>query len=131
MDLRAGLARRDARAQLADRGLIPFADQLEHARALRDVVVRLGGARLPRAQLAAQAQELAPRTRRGARLEPRLDLRQSALGLLHAIGREQRFGGDQFRFDRLGRWRIGRLRNLVGDRQRFIRVAAARRETRR
>ena len=75
--LRAGLRGEAASASWLTAGLIALADQLEDARALRDVVIRLGRARLARAQVAAQAQELAPRAGRGARIEARLDLRRA------------------------------------------------------
>ena len=111
--LGAGLGGEARERELADRGLIALADQLEHARALRDVVVRLGGARLARAQVAAQAEELAPRARRRARVEPGFDLRQPVLGFVHAVRGQQRLGGDQLGFDGLrpaARWWTWRFR---------------------
>ena len=128
--LRAGLCGEARQRELADRRLIALADQLEDARALRDVVIRLGRARLARAQIAAQSQELAPRAGRGARIETRLHLRQAMLGLVDASGGQQRFGGDQLGFDRFRRRRVGRLGDLVGDRERFVGLAAPRREAR-
>ena len=126
----AGLGGEASERELADRGLIPLADQLEHARALRDVVVRLGGACLARAQVTAQAEELAPGARRGARVEPGFHLRESSLRFLDAIRGEQRLGGDQLGFDGFRRRRVGGLGDLVGDGERFIRPAAPRREPR-
>ena len=46
------------------------------------------------------------------------------------VRREQRLGGDQLRFDRFRGRRVGGLGDLVGDRQRFVGLAAARREPR-
>ena len=74
---RAGARGEAAERELADGGLIAFADQIEDARALRDVVIRLGRARLPRSQIAAQPQELAPCAGRRARVEPAFDLRRA------------------------------------------------------
>ena len=128
--LGAGLRGQARERELADRGLVALADQLEDARALRDVVIRLGRARLARAQIAAQPQELAPRAGRGARIEPRFHLRQAMFGVVDAPGGQQRLGGDQLRFDRFRGRRVGRLGDLVGDRERFVGLAAPRREAR-
>ena len=66
---RADAAREPAEREMAERALIALADELEHARALRDVVIRLGQAAGGAVQRAAQPQELAPCARHGARVD--------------------------------------------------------------
>ena len=120
---RARARREPPERELADGGLIALADQLEDARALRDVVVRLGRARLARAQLAAQPQELAPGAGRRARIEAAFDLREPMLGFVDALGREQRFDRDELTLARFGRRRRRRARDFVGDSERRRRAS--------
>ncbi len=47
------------------------------------------------------------------------------LGLVDPLGGQQRLGGDQLRFDRLGRRRSRRAGDLIGDGKRVVRTAAA------
>ena len=91
---RAGLGGEPRQRHLAHRRLVAFADQLEHARTLRDVVIRLGRPCLASTQVTAQAQELAPRTGSGPRIESRLYLGQPVFRVVHARRGEQRFGRD-------------------------------------
>ena len=125
--LRARAARQPAERQVAQRALIAFADQLEHARALGDVVVRLrqpsGGPVAARRGCA----EILP-TRRAWRA--RRCVRRPAkacFGFSCAIGRQQRFARDQIRLNGLGRRRADGG-DFVGEPQRFFRGAAPRRE---
>jgi hypothetical protein len=126
--LRAGLGGEARERELAYGSLVALADELEDARALRDVVIRLGGAGQARAQLAAQAQELAPCPGRRARVEPRLHLGQPPFGLVYALGRKQRLSGDQLRLDGFRRRRIGGFGDLVGDGEGFVGLSAPRRQ---
>ena len=93
-------------------------------------MVGLGGAGLAGAQVTAQAQELAPGTGRGARVESRLHLRQPVFRFVDARRGQQRLSCDQFSFDRFSRRRVGGLGDLVGDGERFVGLPAARRQSR-
>src|SRR5438874_2150950 len=57
---RAGLRDEAAEGQMAERRLIALAQQIEECRALREVVVRVGGAAALRVETAAEPQVLAP-----------------------------------------------------------------------
>ena len=127
---RAGACGQPAQRELADRGLITFADEIEDRRTLRDVVVRLGRARLTRAELTAQAQELTPGAGRTARINRRLHLRQANLGFFESRRGDQRLDGDELSLDRFGRRRVRRADDVVGNGERRVGVPAANREPR-
>ena len=109
----ASCARRP-RANWLTAGLIPFADQVEDARALRDVVVRLVGPALARVQLTAQPQELAPRPGRGPRIDAAFDGGDAGRGVVGALGEQQRLDGDQLGVEPLGRRRAVGGDDFVG-----------------
>ena len=71
---RARAAGEAAERQMAQRALVTLADQLEHARALRDVVVRLRQAVGRAVQRAAQTKEFAPCARHRAGVDAARDI---------------------------------------------------------
>src|SRR5439155_13769303 len=69
---RAGLSDEAAEREMAERGLVALAEEIEERRALRKVVVRIGGAGAVGAAgmvCAAEPQVFAPRGRRDLRVE--------------------------------------------------------------
>ena len=121
---RAGLGDEAAEREMAERGLIALAEQIEQRRALREVVVRVGRRAVLRVQRAAQPQVLAPRRRRdasGSSASAAAASRCSASG--EPAGGDQRFGGDERRLQRVERRRAG----LRGSRRRARRPRRARR----
>ena len=108
---------------MAQRALITLADQLEHARALRDVVVRLRQA-AGRCRAARRAAEGIRPTRPAwrARRCASPTASESRLGFGRAAGREQRFARDQIGLNRFRR-RCFRG-DFVGEPQRFFRCPA-------
>jgi hypothetical protein len=90
---------------MAERALIPFADELEYARTLRDVVVRVRQATRCAVQRAADSQKLAPCAWHGSRVDASANLAKPRFCFIVAIAREQRFGRDEIRLDCFGRRR--------------------------
>ena len=80
---RAGASARGdaAERQLAERRLIAFAEQVAHRRALRQVVIALGGAARRRGHDASHAEVLAPGAWRGARIHVAGGAVETLLGL--------------------------------------------------
>ena len=111
---------------MAQRELVAFADELEDARALRDVVVRLRQPIRRSVQRPAQAKELTPRAGHGARVDAARDAVDSLLGVKSAPASEQRLARDELRLNRFRRRRLGR--NFVRQSQRVFVCAAPRRE---
>ena len=126
---RAGLRDEAAEREMAQGGLVAFAQQIEQRGALREVVVRVGGAAALGVQAAAQPEVFAPRRRRGFRIERVGHRREALFGLGQAAGERQRLGGDERRLQRIER-RRARLKDLVGQRDGFIEGAPAQREPR-
>src|SRR5215471_18415748 len=91
---RSRLRDKPSKREVAERGLIPFAKQVEQRGALREVVVRVGGVSTLRVQSASQPQIFAPCGGRGRRVERYRGVRQPLLGFRQTAGRCQRFGGD-------------------------------------
>ena len=113
---------------MAQRSLISVSNQLEYARALSDVVVRLGKATGRSVQRAAQSKVFTPRARHGPRVDACCDVFHACFGLSRAIRCKQGFAGNQLGLDRLGGRR--RRRDFVGEPQRFVGGASARRQLR-
>ncbi len=88
---RSGLRRDAAHRQMTEGRLVPLAEQVEDVRALREVVVRGGGPRRLRVNETADAEKLAPRSRRAARIEPVLAGLQPLFRRVDAASRQQRF----------------------------------------
>ena len=91
---RAGSARQAPEGEVAQRALITLADELEHARALRDVVVRLRQAFCGAVQRPAEPKEFAHAPGMARASMRRGHTGDSLLGL-SAPSREQRFAGDE------------------------------------
>ena len=126
----AGLGDQPSEREMAERRLIALAEQIEQRRALREVVIGVGGA----AVLARAARRAAGGTRPrwparlcGSSASAADASRCSASG--EAVRRGQRLGGDERRLQRVERRRAG-LQNLVGARDRLVERAAPQREPR-
>ena len=105
---------------MAERRLVALAEQVEDVGALCEVVVRGGGARRLFVNEAADAQELAPRAGRAARIETVLAHLQALLGFFKTAGRKERFTCRKVRLNGVGRWHAWRVGELVGHGQRFV-----------
>ena len=104
---RAGAGGRGQPAELevAESGLIPLAEQVEHADALAEVVVRVGRPAGRGVEPAAQPQKLAPRAAHRLRLDAARRSSRAAPGRSRSgPDGEQRFDGDQLGLERV-RWR--------------------------
>jgi hypothetical protein len=96
--------------------LIALAEQVEQRRALREIVIRVGGAVGPGVQRTAQAEIFAPRSRRDSWVEGIGGRRQPRFRFGEPVGEGQRLGADERRLERVERRRAG-LKNLVRERQ--------------
>ena len=98
---RAGRTGKLSELQITEPGLIPLAEQIEHADALAEIVVRLGAAsRLRRGAGRAVAGTL-PRCRCTPRAHSRLPSSPAAPRPRHLARREERLDGDQIRLHRI------------------------------
>ena len=105
---RAGHGDEAAEREMAERRLIAFAKQIEQRRALREVVIRVGGAAAFRACSAPRSRRYSPQVgRRDARVEDVGGRREALLRFRQPAGRGQRFGRDQRRLQRVERRRAG------------------------
>ena len=127
---RAGLGDEPSEREMAERRLIALAEQIEQRRALREVVIRVGGGAVLRVQRAAQPQVLAPGRRRASagrarrrRWPAAARLRPGGPAAVSASAAIER------RLQRVERRRAGR-RDLVGPRDRLVERAAPQREPR-
>ena len=127
---RAGLGDEAAEREMAERGLVALAEQIQQRRALREVVVRVGGA--PAFARAARRAAAGTRPRWPARLRGSSASAARAsrcLGFGEPARRGERFGGDERGLQRIERRRAGR-ENLVGSRDGLVERAAPEREPR-
>ena len=111
---------------MAQRALIAFADELEHARALRDVVIRLRQPARRPMQSAAHAQKLTPGAGHGAGVDALGHARKPGFGFLATVRGQQGLGCDQIGLNGFCRRRPLGRRDLIRQPQRFIDGAAAR-----
>ena len=84
---RAGARRQPPERQLAERRLIALAEQIEDVRALREVVVALGGVAAKGRDDAADAKEFSPRARRGSRVDLGRHQLEAPAALLRGVRR--------------------------------------------
>ena len=126
---RAGLGHQTPEREMTERRLIALAEQIEQRRALREIVIGVGGAVGPGVQRTAQAEIFAPRGRRDSRVEGIGGRRQPRFRLGEPVGEGQRLGGDERRLERVERRRAG-LKNFVHACDRVVEVAAPQREPR-
>jgi len=96
-----------------------FTEQIEKRRALREIVVRVGGPAVPRVQRPAQAEKLTPSGWLNSWIEDVGGGRQPLLGLGHSARVRQRFGGDEGRLERIERRRAG-AQDFVRPRHRVV-----------
>ncbi len=93
----AGLRHEASEREVAERGLIALAEQVEQRRALREVVVRVGRAPALGVEAAPQPQVFSPGRGSHLRVECLGRRCQPLLGLGQPAGARQRFGRDQGR----------------------------------
>ena len=102
----SGGRRQPAELEVAEPGLIALAQQVEHADALAEVVIRLGLPVRGRVKPAAQPQEFSPCSAETAGTHIRRNHIQPLLSLVLAAGRHERLDGNQFRLQRIDSRRI-------------------------
>ena len=91
-----------------------LAEQLEHADALAEVVIRLGRASGHAIETAAQAEEFAPGATHGGRADSPADGVQTSLGFLYEIRGEESLDGDELGLEHVSRRRIDGLGDIGG-----------------
>src|SRR5207249_7353977 len=96
-------------------------------RALREIVICVGGAPALGLQRAAQPQIFPPGRRRALRVERVGGRRETLFGFGQTIGGDERLGGNQHRLKRVEGRRVG-TEDFVGQRQRFERGSPAQRQ---
>ena len=111
----AGLGNQAREGETAEGGLIALAQQVEHARALREIVVGVVRPVVPEVDLGSTAEVVAPRAGGQTRVEAGSDPAEAPLGLVQPIVGKQRLDGEQIGLDGVGGRHAGAGRDVGGD----------------
>ena len=115
---------------MAEAGLVSLAEQVEHADALAEVVIRLGRAAGRGVEPPAKPQKLAPRPAHRAGLHAVGDALEPPLRDVGAAERQQRLDGDELRLQRVDAGRVAGPGDFRRDGERRGGIASAQREPR-